>query len=101
MQASKSPTDPKRPSDMMNSLKNLLSIGLLAAGMAFAATLPARAVLEIDITQGVVEPVPVAIPDFISADSIGAEIAAVVAADLKRSGLFTPIEKSAFIEKIT
>ncbi|HEX6961226.1 MAG TPA: Tol-Pal system beta propeller repeat protein TolB, partial [Lacipirellula sp.] len=31
----------------------------------------------------------------------GAEISAVVAADLKRSGLFAPIDKAAFIEKIS
>ena len=86
---------------MINALKTLLSIGLLATGLAFAATQPARAVLEIDITQGVVEPVPIAIPDFVSDDTMGAEIAAVIAADLQRSGLFAPIEKGAFIERIS
>ncbi|MFD2259649.1 Tol-Pal system beta propeller repeat protein TolB [Chelativorans composti] len=68
----------------------------------FALTLtPARALVEIDINRGVVEPVPIAITDFISADSRGAEIAGVIAADLRRSGLFAPIDKAAFIEKIS
>src|SRR5690606_3486309 len=62
---------------------------------------PARALVEIDITRGVVEPVPIAITDFLSADARGAEIAAVISADLRRSGLFAPIDKAAFIEKIS
>jgi len=86
---------------MTNTLKALFSTALLSVGLALAATQPARAVLEIDITQGVVEPLPIAITDFIANDAIGQEIAAVVAADLQRSGLFKPIEKGAFIEKIT
>ncbi|MEO3389190.1 Tol-Pal system beta propeller repeat protein TolB [Mesorhizobium sp. CAU 1741] len=86
---------------MTRLMNNILSIGLLALGMALAISQPARAQLEIDITRGVVEPVPIAITDFISDDTMGAEIAAVVTADLKRSGLFAPIEKSAFIENIS
>lgn len=85
---------------MMKSLTNLFKIGLLAAGLALAASQPARAVLEIDITQGVVEPLPVAITDFVSSDAIGQEISAVITADLKRSGLFAPIDKAAFIETV-
>lgn len=86
---------------MMKSLTNLFKIGMLAAGLALAASQPARAVLEIDITQGVVEPLPVAITDFVSSDAIGQEISAVITADLKRSGLFAPIDKAAFIETVT
>jgi TolB protein len=85
---------------MMKSLTNLFKIGMLAAGLALAASQPARAVLEIDITQGVVEPLPVAITDFVSSDAIGQEISAVITADLKRSGLFAPIDKAAFIETV-
>jgi len=86
---------------MKNTLTAFFSIGLMAAGIALAAVQPARAQLEIDITQGVVEPMPIAITDFVSSGSQGAEIAAVVAADLKRSGLFKPIDKGAFIEKVS
>ena len=86
---------------MMKSLTNLFKIGMLAAGLALAASQPARAVLEIDITQGVVEPLPIAITDFVSSDAIGQEIAAVITADLKRSGLFAPIDKAAFIENVS
>nr|WP_245444864.1 Tol-Pal system beta propeller repeat protein TolB [Mesorhizobium soli] len=76
-------------------------MGALAAGMSAVATLPARALVEINVNKGTVEPLPIAITDFLSGDGIGAEISSIVAADLKRSGLFAPIDKGAFIEKIS
>lgn len=72
---------------------------MIAASLV--ATMPARAVVEININKGVVEPLPVAITDFLSADQLGANITSVIAADLERSGLFAPINKNAFIEKIS
>jgi TolB protein len=86
---------------MMKFLKTILLIGAMAAGMSTAVTLPARALVEIDVNKGNIEPLPIAITDFLSGDTIGSEIASVVAADLKRSGLFDPIDKGAFIEKIS
>jgi TolB protein len=85
---------------MKHFLTTLLMIGALAAGMS-VAVLPARALVEIDVNKGNVEPLPIAITDFLSGDALGAEIAGIVAADLKRSGLFAPIDKGAFIEKIS
>ncbi|WP_246591648.1 Tol-Pal system beta propeller repeat protein TolB [Aminobacter anthyllidis] len=73
----------------------------MASGMTAFATLPARALVEIDVNKGNVEPLPIAITDFLSGDAMGAEIAGIVAADLQRSGLFAPIDKGAFIEKIS
>lgn len=62
----------------------------------------ARAELTIDITRGVVEPMPLAVADFYGQGAgektFGANIAGVVAADLERSGLFKPIDKKAFIQ---
>jgi TolB protein len=86
---------------MMKFLKTILLIGAMAAGMSAAVTLPARALVEIDVNKGNIEPLPIAITDFLSGDTMGAQIAGVVAADLKRSGLFAPIDKGAFIEKIS
>ncbi|WP_173934026.1 Tol-Pal system beta propeller repeat protein TolB [Chelativorans sp. Marseille-P2723] len=86
---------------MQKFLKATMVIASLALGLMVTVTLPARALVEIDINRGVVEPVPVAITDFLSGDGKGAEIAGVVAADLRRSGLFAPIDKAAFIEKIS
>jgi TolB protein len=76
----------------------------LIVGLTFAsglAAFQARADIEINVNKGNVEPLPIAITDFLSGDGIGAEIAGIVAADLKRSGLFAPIDKAAFIEKIS
>ncbi len=72
--------------------------------MLCALPAPARAALEVDITKGISEPMPLAVPAFqgVGADAagkIGADIAAVVAADLERSGLFRPIDAKAFIER--
>ena len=44
---------------------------------------------------------PIAITDFLSGNGVGAEISSIVSADLQRSGLFAPIDKGAFIEKIS
>ncbi|MCR4267262.1 Tol-Pal system beta propeller repeat protein TolB [Nitratireductor sp. ZSWI3] len=85
---------------MQTFVRATFLIAAMAAGFVMA-TLPARALVEIDINKGVVEPLPIAITEFISADGKGAEIAGVVEADLRRSGLFAPIEKGAFIEKIS
>jgi TolB protein len=79
----------------------LLRILLVCAGMAGAFVAPVNAAVEININRGNVQPLPIAITDFISADGIGAQISAVVEADLKRSGLFAPVSRAAFIEKIS
>ncbi len=59
------------------------------------------AVVEIDVNQANVEPLPIAITDFISSEKVGKDISDIVEADLKRSGLFSPVKKAAFIQKIT
>jgi TolB protein len=86
---------------MKSFLKPLLLVAALAAGVLPAALTPARAQLEIDVNKGTVEPLPIAVTDFLSADALGAEITGIIAADLQRSGLFAPIDKGAFIEKIS
>ena len=86
---------------MKHVIKAILLIGAMASVMSALATSPARALVEIDINKGNVEPLPIAITDFLSGDAMGAKIADIVASDLQRSGLFSPIEKDAFIEKIS
>ena len=68
-------------------------------GLAATAS-PAWALVEININKGNVEPLPIAVTDFISGGDLGQKITDVIAADLKRSGLFAPVNKQAFIEKI-
>jgi TolB protein len=73
-----------------------------AALVIFLLSSPALAQTKVDITQGNVEPMPIAVTDFVGADtSIGRQITSVVSADLERSGLFRPISPAAFIEQIT
>ena len=78
-------------------LKALLLVAALCALLAS----PANAVVTVDLSKGNVEPLPIAITDLQSGNDMGAQVAAVITADLKRSGLFAPIDKGAFIQKIT
>ena len=86
----------------MNKLfRAVAMIGAISLPASMAIVAPAFALVEIDVNKGNVEPLPIAITDFLAGDSVGAEITSVVSADLKRSGLFAPIDKGAFIEKIS
>jgi TolB protein len=80
------------------SMKKLLAV--LAVLAAFAAQ-PAVAQLRVDVTQGVAQPLPIAIPDFVGDPQAGANIAGVVRADLERSGLFRPLDQKGFVERVT
>jgi len=64
-----------------------------------------RAQLSVDVNQGTVVPLPIAIPDFIArnvkAKNMATDIANVITADLQRSGLFAPINKRAFLSRPT
>ena len=76
---------------------------LFAVALCFSA--PAQAQLKVSVTEGQSNPLPIAVtdPTSSSADAagVGRDIMRVVAADLERSGLFRPIDRSAFIEQIT
>jgi len=90
----------------MLTRRSLLSSGAaLAAG--HLAPLPARAQsgpLRLEITEGVIEPMPFAIPQFVAEDASAAEAAAgiteVIAADLRGTGLFRQIPDSAHISSV-
>jgi len=86
---------------MKTLFKTLFSVLATVAVVSTAAVLPARAVVEVNINKGNVDPLPIALTDFLSGDQLGAEITSIIAADLERSGLFAPIDKKAFIEKIS
>ena len=86
---------------MKKLFATLMMIGAIAAAMSGMATLPARALVTIDVNKGNIEPLPIAITDFLAGDALGTEISGIVEADLRRSGLFAPIDKGAFIEKIS
>jgi len=80
-----------------------LALRLVAALAAAFFASPAAAQERIDITKGNVEPLPIAIPDYIAdgdLDDLGADIRSVIVADLFRSGLFAPIDPRAYIQTI-
>jgi TolB protein len=85
---------------MKRMIRAMFAAAAFAAGIS-AAILPAHALVEIDVNKGNIEPLPIAVTDFLASNELGAEITSVIAADLKRSGLFAPIDKGAFIEKIS
>jgi len=80
---------------------------LVAAGGAAAALIGSRAahaVLKLDVTQGTIQPIPIAIPDFVGRQAEGSDvgrlISSVITNNLRRSGLFQPLDPASFIEKI-
>jgi TolB protein len=78
-------------------------VPLLALVALVVAPLSARAVVELNITQGTIQPLPIAVTDFAGDGSLepaaAREVSDVVASDLQSSGLFKPIDHAAFIEK--
>src|SRR6266566_3878540 len=80
-------------------------IGSAGAGAGLLLPLQASAQTKLVIPEGNVAPLPIAIPNFVAgtpADGeVGVGVAGVITNNLKRSGLFAPIDPAAFIEKIT
>ncbi len=81
----------------------VLSLAALLAIFEGAAIRPAAAELKIDITRGKVEPMPIAITNFLGNSPrekfIGSKLSSVLRKDLERSGLFRSIDPKAFIQK--
>jgi len=94
----------------MNALKTKHPLTLIVALAAFvlssvAAMAQSSSPLRIEITEGVIEPVPFAIPDFVPENAAGqqyaASLARVVAANLSGTGLLREIPSSAHVGRIT
>ncbi|MDP1631386.1 MAG: Tol-Pal system beta propeller repeat protein TolB [Caulobacter sp.] len=68
----------------------------LVSGVAIAPS--ARAEIVIDVNQGEVRPMPIAVPAFTGAQR-GGDMAAVITGNLERSGLFAPVNPAAFPER--
>jgi len=95
--------------NVSTSVRRISRRGVMIGGGAAAAAAglgvsPARAVVRLDVTQGQVAPMPIALPDFIAGTSADAEFARtvtqVITNNLGRSGLFAPIDPAAYIERI-
>ncbi len=84
--------------------RRVLAVLLAASVAAVTFVVGAHAQLELNVTRGNIQPVPIAIPAFIATGSdaqLGADIAGVIAADLQRSGLFVPLDPATFAERVT
>src|SRR5258708_8902646 len=82
---------------------------ILIGGVGAAASLLlpalASAQTKLQVTEGNVAPLPIAIPNFVAGSpadgEVGVGVAQVITNNLKRSGLFAPIDQAAFIEKVS
>ncbi|WP_430649368.1 Tol-Pal system beta propeller repeat protein TolB [Bradyrhizobium uaiense] len=77
----------------------MASAGAMLGGLAG----PAFAQKRITITEGEFAPVPIAIPNFAAGTpgdaEVGVGVTQVITNNLKRSGLFAPIDQAAYLEK--
>ena len=89
---------------MWNARRTATGLMVLAGLIMGTAQDRADAQLRVDITQGNIQPMPIAIPVFVgtggTVDELSQNVAQVLTADLKRSGLFAPVDPSAFIEQV-
>ena len=89
---------------MLSSVQNFWRQSATIMAM-IVLTLPtiAHAQIDVDVNNPNIEPVPIAVPDFIpqgpEAQKVAIDIAGVIANDLERSGLFAPIDKRAFLSR--
>ena len=85
-------------------IKRALSTFFLGLAL-FAHPAVSEGPLRIEITEGVIEPLPFAAPSFIAetagADQFATDLSAVLEADLVGTGLFRAIPPAAYISQIT
>jgi TolB protein len=83
----------------------LLAIGLMFGGAFGAPAVAQTGPLRIEIVEGVIEPLPFAVPDFVVENAAAGEyarnIARVIASDLSGTGLFREIPANAHVGRIS
>jgi len=77
----------------------LAALWLAVLGGLAMAPGTALAQAEVDVNQGAIQPVPIALVDFGGAGQTGPDIVKVISANLERSGLFRPLDPASFPEK--
>jgi len=85
----------------------ILSLFVFIACFTFSA----QAQLRVDVTRGTIDPVPIAVPEFVPVEDvetptgmlsdIGVSISQVITSNLISTGLFRAVDENAYIEKIT
>jgi TolB protein len=93
-----------RPTPFRLSRRQLVS-GMASLGViAGIPVVPASAQKRVVVPEGEFQPMPIAIPNFAGgtpADGdVGVGVTQVITNNLKRSGLFAPIDQSAYIDKV-
>jgi TolB protein len=82
-------------------ISGMASTGLLMGGHIGSAFAQKRVV----IPEGEFTPLPIAIPNFVGGtpgdNEVGVGVSQVITNNLKRSGLFAPIDQAAYIERIS
>jgi TolB protein len=88
----------------MRMIRTMFAALALAFGL-MGLIAPAHAQLRVSVEEGHLNPMPIAIVDFLGANpaaqQVGREVAGVIRGNLDRSGLFRPIPPNAFIERIS
>lgn len=88
---------------MYRVLYTLVALGAIA--LAPTVSHAQGGPLRIEITEGVIEPLPIAVPDLVAETAgsaeMGAQLARVIAADLTGTGLFRELPSSAFISQVS
>lgn len=83
---------------------NVRWVSVLSAVFGFMFANAVSAQVQIDITRGRVEPMPIAVTSFPGnseeAISVGRDVSSVISNNLERSGLFRPIDRDAFIQAL-
>src|SRR5512135_2947865 len=96
--------DPSRQMPFRLSRRQLVS-GMASLGLlAGVSVRPAGAQKKIIIPEGEFVPLPIAIPNFSGGSPADGDVAVgvtqVITNNLKRSGLFAPIDQAAYIDKV-
>lgn len=85
---------------MKTLASRLFSPLLLVCGLLLA--LPAQAVLKVEITQGAVGALPIAVVPFVQAEGVAlgdTDVAAIIETDLQLTGRFKALERGNMLEK--
>jgi TolB protein len=84
-------------------IQGMAALGALAGGSSIPVL--AQGPKRVPVPGGDYQPLPIAIPNFVPGSpadgEVSAGVAQVITNNLKRSGLFAPIDQAAFIDRIT
>ena len=88
---------------MKQLMKFLCAVMVL--GLPIGVQAQSTGPLQIEITEGIIEPMPIAVPAFVAenagAEAFATQLSEVVASDLVGSGLFRIIDPAAYIGSVT